>query len=191
MNFNREILIGMAPVVLLSACMGEMKSAGPIVAIGPNDGDLRWFEPESPDELGEGGTFSFKVDRLSVPYTNLLTVVQTLAASGVPVHLHTSEDEMLYVVSGQGFAVVGENQDETPIDTGSVIYIPKGEWHGVKNADPDERMEILVVTTPVEAKGLGEFFRRATTKPGHPPLNLPEDEFLALFKEYGMELPEP
>ena len=52
-------------------------------------------------------------------------------------------------------------------------------------------MDILVVTTPVTAKGLGEFFRRSTTRPGHPPLNLPEEDFLALFKEYGMELPGP
>ena len=190
MNFERRIVIWTALTFLLSACMGPAKSAGPIVVKGPNEGDLRWFEPESSHELGEGGSFTFKVDRHSVPYADMMAVVQTLAASGIPVHLHTSEDEVLYIVSGRGFAIGGEGQDETPIETGSVIYIPKGEWHGVRNADPDERMDILVVTTPVDSKGLGEFFRRATTKPGHPPLNLPEEEFLALFKEYGMELPD-
>ena len=37
--------------------------------------------------------------------------------------------------------------------------------------------------------GLGDFFRFATVEPGHPPLNLPEEEFLKLVKKYGMEVP--
>jgi hypothetical protein len=40
-----------------------------------------------------------------------------------------------------------------------VIYIPIGQWHGLRNAE------------------------------GHPPLNVPEEEMRALFRKYGMELP--
>jgi hypothetical protein len=50
-------------------------------------------------------------------------------------------------------------------------------------------MDILLVTTPVKPSGLGDFFRFATVQPGHPPLNLPEEEFLKLVKKYGMEVP--
>jgi hypothetical protein len=28
-------------------------------------------------------------------------------------------------------------------------------------------------------------------QPGHPPLNLPEEEFLKLVRKYGMEVPKP
>ena len=47
-------------------------------------------------------------------------------------------------------------------------------------------MEILLVTTPAEDGGLGDYFRTASTLPGHPPLDLSEEEFLALASKYGM-----
>jgi hypothetical protein len=51
-------------------------------------------------------------------------------------------------------------------------------------------MDIILVTTPVRPNGLGDFFQFATVQPGHRPLNLPEEEFLKLVKQYGMEVPE-
>jgi hypothetical protein len=50
-------------------------------------------------------------------------------------------------------------------------------------------MDILLITTPVKPNGLGDFFRFATVRPGHSPLNLPEQEFLTLVRKYGMEVP--
>jgi len=37
--------------------------------------------------------------------------------------------------------------------------------------------------------GLPDFFRNAGVQLGHPPLNLPMEELIALFREYGMDLP--
>ncbi len=119
-----------------------------------------------------------------------MIATQTLGASGIPVHLHTFENELLYVAAGKGSAIVGEDRREIPIEAGSVLYVPTGAWHGLRNEDPAQRVEVLVVTTPAEEGGLGDFFRAASVSPGHPPLNLPEAEFLALFSEYGMRLPE-
>ena len=117
-------------------------------------------------------------------------MTQTLAAVGIPVHLHTHEDELIYIVKGRGFAVSAAGQPEVPIESGSLIYVPIGEWHGLRNANPDERMEILLVTTPVSKGWLGDFFRNATVLPGHPPLNLPGDESLEPMNNYGMVLPD-
>ncbi len=146
--------------------------------------------PASSDDLGDGALINIKIDRVSVPYASMMVATQTLAADGIPVHLHTFEDELIYVVSGRGAAVVGDGRKEVPIKAGSVLYVPTGEWHGVSNADPEQRMEILLVTTPVGAGGLEDFFRKTGVRPGHPPLDLSEEEFLALFSQYGMELPE-
>jgi mannose-6-phosphate isomerase-like protein (cupin superfamily) len=162
----------------------------PIVSVGPDDGVVRWLQPGSAKELGQGALLNVKIDRLSVPYTNIMVATEKLAASGIPVHLHTWEDEVIYVIKGRGFAVINEDQTLVPIETGSVLYIPTGEWHGLKNDDPKLPMDILLVTTPVKPNGLGDFFQFATVKPGHPPLNLPEDEFLKLVRKYGMEVPE-
>jgi len=162
----------------------------PIIAVGPDEGVVRWLQPDSAKEVGQGALLNIKIDRLSVPYTNMMVATQKLATLGIPVHSHTWEDEVIYVIKGQGFAVINEDQTRVPIKTGSVLYIPLGEWHGLKNADPKEPMDILLVTTPVKPNGLGDFFQFATVKPGHPPLNLPEEEFLKLVKKYGMEIPK-
>jgi mannose-6-phosphate isomerase-like protein (cupin superfamily) len=162
----------------------------PLIAVGPDEGVVRWLQPDSAKELGQGALLNIKIDRLSVPYTNIMVATQKLAASGIPVHIHTWEDEVIYVIKGQGFAVINEEQTLVPINTGSVLYIPLGEWHGLKNNDPKEPMDILLVTTPVKPNGLGDFFQFATVKPGHPPLNLPEEEFLKLVRKYGMEVPK-
>ena len=70
-----------------------------------------------------------------------------------------------------------------------MLYIPIGTWHGLRNADPNARMDALLITTPVKPDGLGDYFRFASVEPGHPPLNLPEEEFLKLVKKYGMDVP--
>lgn len=163
----------------------------PIVAVGPAEGVVRWLQPDSAQHLGDGALLNVKIDRLSVPHTTMMVATQKLAASGIPVHSHTWEDEMIYVINGRGFALINEAQTSVPIETGSVLYIPIGEWHGLKNADPKAPMDILLVTTPVKPSGLGDFFRFATVEPGHPPLNLPEEEFLKLVRKYGMEVPTP
>jgi quercetin dioxygenase-like cupin family protein len=162
----------------------------PIIAVGPAEGVVRWLQPDSAQQLGDGALLNVKIDRLSVPHTTMMVATQKLAASGIPVHSHTWEDEMIYVINGRGFAVINEAQTSVPIETGSVLYIPIGEWHGLKNADPKAPMDILLVTTPVKPSGLGDFFRFATVEPGHPPLNLPEEGFLKLVRKYGMEVPK-
>jgi quercetin dioxygenase-like cupin family protein len=163
----------------------------PIVAVEPAEGVVRWLQPDSAQHLGDGALLNVKIDRLSVPHTTMMVATQKLAASGIPVHSHTWEDEMIYVINGRGVALINEAQTSVPIETGSVLYIPIGEWHGLKNADPKAPMDILLVTTPVKPSGLGDFFRFATVEPGHPPLHLPEEEFLTLVRKYGMEVPTP
>jgi mannose-6-phosphate isomerase-like protein (cupin superfamily) len=161
----------------------------PIVAVGSDAGVVRWLQPDSATVLGTGALLNIKIDRLSVPYTTMMVATQKLAASGIPVHSHTWEDEVLYIIKGSRFAVINEAQTRMPIETGSVLYVPIGTWHGLQNAYPKDPMDVLLVTTPVKPNGLGDFFRFATVEPGHPPLNLPEEEFLKLVRKYGMEVP--
>jgi mannose-6-phosphate isomerase-like protein (cupin superfamily) len=188
-------LIAFVLVVSVSAQSSSAESQRqtektPIIAVGPDEGVVRWLQPDSAKALGQGALLNIKIDRLSVPYTNIMVATQKLAASGIPVHIHTWEDEVIYVIKGQGFAVINEDRTLVPIQTGSVLYIPLGEWHGLKNNDPKEPMAVLLITTPVKPNGLGDFFQFATVKPGHPPLNLPEEEFLKLVRKYGMEVPK-
>ena len=191
-----RLLVAAAAASLPTGCTdsGGPPSPGaaedrPIVARAPDEGEVLWFQPSSSSDLGEGALINLKMDRFSLPGARMEVITQTLAASGIPVHLHTIEDELLYVLNGRGTAILGDDRQEVPLETGSVLYVPIGRWHGLTNADPESRMEVLLVTAPAADACLGGFFRSATSLPGHPPLNLPEEEFLALFTRYGMELP--
>lgn len=162
-----------------------------IVAVGPDQGVERWLGPDAADDLGAGARIVIKVDRISVPATSMMVAEQRLAASGIPVHAHVWEDEVIYILSGQGAAIVGPDQQQVPVEKGTTLYIPMGSWHGLVNDSETERMEALFVTTPVKEGGLGDFFRNATAKPGHPPMDLPLEEFVKLLEQYGMILPPP
>jgi quercetin dioxygenase-like cupin family protein len=130
-----------------------------------------------------------KVDRISVPATSMMVAERRLAAGGIPVHAHVWEHEVICILSGEGAAIVGPDQQEVAVETGTTLYIPMGSWHGLVNASETERLEALFVTSPVKEGGLGDFFRNAGVKPGHPPLNLPPEEFVQLLEQYGMILP--
>ena len=121
------------------------------VVLGPSEGTELWNQPSSQNAVGDGSVVTLKIDRVSVPYSGIMVAVQTLAADGIPVHAHTFEEELLYVVRGRGFAVVGEGREEISLEPGSVVFVPPEEWHGIRNADPRDRMELLVVTTPSAA----------------------------------------
>ena len=147
------------------------------------------FGPDSADDLGAGARIVIKVDRSSVPATSMMVAEQRLAASGIPVHAHVWEDEVIYILSGQGAAIVGPDEQEVPLEKGTTLYIPMGSWHVLVNASETDRLATLFVTTPVKEGGLGDFFRNAGVKPDHPPMNLPPEEFVKLLEEYGMILP--
>jgi quercetin dioxygenase-like cupin family protein len=164
-------------------------SAHDIVAVGPKEGVERWLGPDSADDLGAGARIVIKVDRISVPATSMMMAEQRLAASGIPVHAHVWEDEVIYILGGQGAAIAGPDQQQVPVEKGTTLYIPMGSWHGLLNDSETERLEALFVTTPVKEGGLGDFFRNAGVKPGHPPMNLPPEEFVKLLEDYGMILP--
>jgi quercetin dioxygenase-like cupin family protein len=181
------------PVVAAAACWFALGAGGAaahdIVAVGPDQGVERWLAPDAPDDLGAGARINIKVDRISVPYTSMMVAEQRLAAGGIPVHAHVWEDEVIYVLSGQGGAIGGLDQQRVPVEKGTTLYIPMGSWHGLVNGSETERLEALFVTTPVKEGGLGDFFRNATVKPGHPPMDLPPEEFVKLLEDYGMILP--
>ena len=182
-------LLGAAALGLTLGAGGA--GAHDIVAVGPDQGVERWLGPDAADDLGAGARIVIKVDRISVPATSMMVAEQRLAASGIPVHAHVWEDEVIYILSGKGTALVGADQQEVPVEKGSTLYVPMGSWHGLLNASETERMEALFVTTPVKEGGLGDFFRDATVKPGHPPMDLPLQEFLKLLEQHGMILPPP
>lgn len=71
---------------------------------------------------------------------------QTIAPkSGPPAHIHQSEDEFFYVVSGEFKVKLGDRIMSAP--AGSVMFVPRGTAHTFQNAGTEPGV-LLVGVTP-------------------------------------------
>jgi mannose-6-phosphate isomerase-like protein (cupin superfamily) len=70
--------------------------------------------------------------------------LQRLKGRGIPIHIHEKEDEILFVHSGSGLGIVGDQRRD--VVAGTTLYIPQGTWHGI---DPrSDELEVLWVVSP-------------------------------------------
>jgi quercetin dioxygenase-like cupin family protein len=74
---------------------------------------------------------------------------------GPPLHVHTREDEVLYVLDGDFRFRLGDEVHDAP--TGTFVYIPRGLRHTWQNAG-ETPGRLLVLFTPA---GMEQFFRLA------------------------------
>ena len=73
--------------------------------------------------------------------------------AAIPVHRHVYQDEVLFIHKGQGRATC-EGKAVTVVP-GSLVYAPRGIWHGLRNTGTGP----LQVTWTVAPPGIEEFFR--------------------------------
>jgi quercetin dioxygenase-like cupin family protein len=101
-----------------------------------------------------GGPLTFKVrgEQTGGRLTALENVIPP--GQGPPLHVHSREEEMFYVLDGELRFRIGETESAAP--TGSFVFIPRGTPHCFTN--PAETLaRILVMFTP---SGMEEFFER-------------------------------
>jgi mannose-6-phosphate isomerase-like protein (cupin superfamily) len=106
-----------------------------------NDADLRIIEGES----GSRGVRLYTREGLTDPengYTFLVAYIAPFGSNNR--HQHTV-DEVMYVASGHGRAVKGDEEGELP--PGSLIHAPIGVMHQVFNDSP-ETMKLVCLFNP-------------------------------------------
>ena len=81
-----------------------------------------------------------------------------------PMHMHPDEDEILYVVEGQGVVTFKEAKD-VPVKAGDLICLPADQFHQI-NAGPDKRMVLIYFMKPDYASVRPD--DRATEQAGTP-----------------------
>ncbi len=101
--------------------------------------------------------------------------------TGILAHQHHEADEVLFVLEGTGFGMLGDAR--MPIEKGSAIYVPNGVWHGVEN--PDSELSLLWVVAP---PGLEAFFREVASAPGAPPKELTREQLDEIAQKHGMRI---
>ncbi len=105
------------------------------------------------------------------------------AKQGPPLHIHSREDELFYVIDGQFRIWHGDENME--VSSGEVAFLPRNMRHSYQNIG-DGAGRLLVTITPAGFEG---FFRKVSERN----LSAPEDmeELQALAKEYGLEFLGP
>jgi quercetin dioxygenase-like cupin family protein len=111
-----------------------------------------------------------------------LLVLQTTAppGEGPPLHIHTREEETIYVVSGDFRWQVADEVSAAP--PGSFAFIPRGVAHTWQNIG-DEPGSILVTFMPA---GMEAFFKRLSRME-----EFDAEEFRSAAAEQGTEVVGP
>lgn len=105
------------------------------------------------------------------------------AGFGIPPHVHSREDEVLYVIEGEYDIVLGDEQFRAGV--GSVLSFTRGTPHGFQGVGAPLSRALHVVTP-------GASFEQFLHELGHVPPGPPDVPLLAaLFGKYGMELLPP
>lgn len=75
-----------------------------------------------------------------------LGVNVTEVGSKIPAHTHQEQEEVMYVVSGNGVFIINDTQ-EYPVSAGSALYAPPGVKHELVNRG-NEPLKIVWVYSP-------------------------------------------
>jgi quercetin dioxygenase-like cupin family protein len=131
--------------------------------------------------IRNAGSILIKVDPSKGSSSMALGTQQVPVRTGILAHQHDEADEVLFVLEGSGFGLLGDAR--MPVEKGSAIYVPKGVWHGVEN--PDSELLLLWVVAP---SGLEAFFREVASVPGAPPRELTREQLDEIARKHGMRL---
>lgn len=173
-------VVMLARAIILSLSVGlisaqrtsqEQRVSAQAYVLGPGQGEHL---------IRNAGSIFIKVDPSKGSNNMALGTQQVPIRAGIAVHQHQEADEVLFVLEGTGFAVLGDKQ--MPIEKGSAIYIPKGVWHGVEN--PDSELLLLWVVAP---PGLEGFFREVAITPRAPAKQLTREQLNEIARKHGMQ----
>jgi mannose-6-phosphate isomerase-like protein (cupin superfamily) len=138
--------------------------------LGPTEGELI---------IRNAGSLFIKVDPSRGSNNMALGTQQIPIRAGIPVHQHNEADEVLFVLEGAGFGILGDTR--MSIEKGSAVYVPNGVWHGVEN--PDSELLLLWVVAP---PGVEAFFSEVGNAPGAPPKQLTREQLNEIAQKHGM-----
>ena len=133
-------------------------------------------------ENAVGGPLTFKLR--GEQSNGQLTVFENVVPSGEgpPLHVHTHEDECIYVIAGELRFQLGERFGRAA--AGSFVFIPRGTGHCFQNIAADDA-RVLAMFTPA---GMERFFERFAVVADR---MTPDEAFRSIGREVGMKVIGP
>jgi quercetin dioxygenase-like cupin family protein len=142
----------------------------------------------------EGEAFRLRDGRaavkIKIPKQPGVTSVSFLASivptnDTILVHKHLNEDEFVFIRQGSGIFTLGEKEHD--VRAGSIILIPKGVWHGLKNTGTED-IGLFFGYSPAGFEG---FFKEVGSPVGQPFVEKTLDQRKAIAKKWGMIIKDP
>lgn len=96
------------------------------------------------------------------------------------IHKHLNNDELIFIHKGEGTFTLDEQLIE--MKTGSVIFVPRGVWHGLENTGKEN----LLMVFQYSPAGFEEYFIENGTPRGMPAKERTQEEYEIAEKKYGM-----
>ena len=87
------------------------------------------------DEVSRQSRNFFKRGHVNAKHMNSCDHGTYFTNGEVGVHVHDATEEVFYFIRGTGVVVLGEK--EIPVKAGSVVAVPLGVCHGVRNTGRD------------------------------------------------------
>jgi mannose-6-phosphate isomerase-like protein (cupin superfamily) len=125
-----------------------------------------------------GGQIVIKADPRTGSGRLAVGTQQLYVGSGIRLHRHEGEDEVLWIQEGSGTAIIGDTRKT--VDKGAFVYVPQGVWHGLEN--PKNEVRLLWMVSP---PGLENFFREVGTSPGIEPRKLTPEQLNDIARKHG------
>ena len=136
------------------------------------------LQPDEGEKLADprGGIIKVSPDAGS---QRLSMVVQPLTAGKrIGVHMHEHDEEVFFVHKGRGTVILDDKP--TPVEEGSVVYIPPGTWHGFEANDD---MQLVWLISPPHFVELYRLFFK--------PRFVTQEEEERLRRKYGYRVKPP
>jgi quercetin dioxygenase-like cupin family protein len=137
------------------------------------------LRPDEGEKLADprGGIIKVSPDAGS---QRISMVVQPLTTGKtIEVHMHERDEEVFFVHKGKGTVILDDKP--SPVEEGSVVYIPPGTWHGFEANDD---MQLVWLISPPH---FVELYRLAF-KPG---FKTTKEEEERLKRKYGYRVKPP
>lgn len=109
-----------------------------------------------------------------------LCMEEIVPGDGIPVHKHLNEDEVVYIQKGSGIFTLGDK--EYSVKEGSVAFVPKGGWHGLRNTGTED-LHMLFSFSPAGFEG---YFREIGVPKCVAWKDKTAEEFAAINQKYGI-----
>jgi len=149
--------------------------ANPDLVLDPDDGEVYL--------IGEHqGRITIKVDKQNKGIETMSLLTEDIKpGDGIPVHKHSSEEELVFIEKGTGIFTFGDQEYE--VTPGSMALVPRTVWHGLRN-ESNELLRMVFGYTP---SGFEDYFRAIGVKPGEPRKELTGKDWQQINHRFGVE----